>query len=337
MDDNLAILITTSGSTGSPKLVRLSYNNLVANTKSIVSYLDIKSDDRAITTLPMSYVYGLSIIQTHLDVGASIIVTEKNFFDRDFWSFFNKHEATNFGTVPYVYKMLDKLSFSKLDLPSLRYATQAGGRLGAELQTVIGKGLIEKGKKFIVMYGASEATARMSFVPDEKTIEKAGSIGVPIPGGRFELIDTDGSLVCENEKIGELVYYGQNVMLGYANSREDLILGDEMQGRLETGDLAKRDADGYYYIVGRKSRFIKIYGNRINLDEVEDLLATKGYEVACVGEDDHLKVYSTVCNIDDIASYISRKIGINRRAFNVIHIDAIPRNNSGKTLYSELV
>lgn len=336
MDDDLAIMLTTSGSTGSPKFVRQTYKNIEANTASIVEYLDIIPEDRAITTLPMSYTYGLSIIQSHLMAGAQIILTELTFFDRGFWNFFKEMGATTFGAVPYTYQMLDRLRFLRLDLPSLRYITQAGGRLGEELHLKFSTGMRENGKALVVMYGATEATARMSYVPADATVEKAGSIGIAIPGGRFELVDVDGSVIDEPEKVGELVYYGDNVTMGYAVCREDLAKGDENKGRLETGDMAKKDADGYFYVVGRKKRFLKIFGNRVNLVEIEDMLSKAGYETACVGEDDHMRIYTTSIDIDGVVNYISEKTGLNRVAFDAIHIDEIPHNDSGKVLYSEL-
>lgn len=336
MNEDLAIMLTTSGSTGSPKFVRQTYRNIESNTDSIVKYLDIKPSDRAITTLPMSYTYGLSIIQSHLMAGAKLILTEQTFFDRGFWNFFKDMEASTFGAVPYTYQMLDKLHFLRMDLPSIRYITQAGGRLGEELHYKFGKDLRDKGKALIVMYGATEATARMSYVPAYKTVEKAGSIGIAIPGGRFELIDVDGSIITESDKIGELVYYGDNVTLGYAEGREDLAKGDDNKGRLETGDMAIRDKDGYYFVVGRKKRFLKIFGNRVNLVEIEDLLSKAGYEAACVGEDDNMRIYTTSDKTEDIVNFISQKTGLNRKAFTAIYIDKIPHNETGKVLYSEL-
>lgn len=336
MNEELAIMLTTSGSTGSPKFVRQTYKNIESNTEAIIKYLGIVPEDRAITTLPMSYTYGLSIIQTHLMAGARIILTELTFFDREFWNFFREMKATTFGAVPYSYQILDRLRFLRMDLPSLRYITQAGGRLGEELHQKFAAGMREKKKALIVMYGATEATARMSYVPAEVSVEKAGSIGIPIPGGRFELIDVDGSIIHESDKVGELVYYGDNVTLGYAVCREDLAKGDDNNGRLETGDMAKRDADGYFYVVGRKKRFLKIYGNRVNLVEVEDLLGKAGYEAACVGEDDHMRIYTTSVDTSGIVDFISEKTGLNRAAFEAIHIDEIPRNASGKVLYSEM-
>lgn len=336
MDVQLALMLTTSGSTGSPKFVRQSYRNIESNTSSIVEYLDIRPEDRAITTLPMSYTYGLSIIQSHLMAGATVVLTEQTFFDRGFWDYFRAQKITTFGAVPYTYQMLDKLRFLRMELPSLRYITQAGGRLGEELHRKFAEGMREKGKALIVMYGATEATARMSYVPQDHAVEKAGSIGIAIPGGRFELIDVDGSVIIESEKVGELVYYGDNVTLGYAQCREDLAKGDERGGRLETGDMAKRDADGYYYVVGRKKRFLKIYGNRVNLVEIEDLLSKASYEAACVGEDDHMRIYTTSRDTEAAVDFISAKTGLNRAAFQAIHIDEIPHNDSGKVLYSEL-
>ncbi|NLG32148.1 MAG: AMP-binding protein, partial [Syntrophomonadaceae bacterium] len=186
--DELALLLTTSGSTGSPKLVRQSYTNIESNTKSIVEYLDLDETERPITTLPMSYTYGLSILNTHLYVGASIILTQKTLMQKEFWQQFKDYEATSFGGVPYIYEMLDKLRFFRMNLPALRTMTQAGGKLSQELHKKFAEYALETGKKFVVMYGQTEATARMSYLPHDKSLEKCGSIGVAIPGGKFSLI-----------------------------------------------------------------------------------------------------------------------------------------------------
>lgn len=334
--EELALLLTTSGSTGSPKFVRQSYKNIQKNTESIVSYLGIRGDDRAITTLPLNYTYGLSILQSHLMAGARLVLTEQTFFDRGFWDYFKETKVTTFGAVPYTYQMLDKLRFLRMNLPSLRYITQAGGRLGEELHLKFARGMQEKGGALIVMYGATEATARMSYVPGESSVLKAGSIGIAIPGGRFEIIDLNGEVITEPDVVGELVYYGDNVTLGYAESKEDLSRPDERKGRLETGDMARRDKDGFYYVVGRKKRFLKVYGNRINLVEVEDLFSKAGFETACVGEDDHMAIFTTARANSELVDLISRKTGINRAAFTVYNVDEIPHNESGKILYSAL-
>ena len=336
MAPELALLLTTSGSTGSPKFVRQSYQNIEANTVSIVEYLGLTPSERAITTLPLNYTFGLSILQSHLYVGASVILTEHTVFEKQFWALLKEKEATSFGGVPYTFQMLDRLRFLRMDLPSLRYVSQAGGALGKELHLKFAQGLQDQGKKLVVMYGATEATARMSYVPPEHTVEKAGSIGVVIPGGRFTLVDTDGSEITQCNKVGELLYYGDNVTLGYAQCREDLAKADERHGCLETGDMAQRDEDGYYYVVGRKKRFLKIYGNRVNLVEVEQLLAQAGYESACVGEDDHLRIYTTSEDTAGAVHFLSEKMGIHPAAFSAEHIDRLPRNEAGKILYSEL-
>ena len=335
--DELALLLTTSGSTGSPKLVRQSVKNIESNTRSIVEYLGIREDDRAITTLPMSYTYGLSIIQSHLYQGASIILTEATLMDKRFWSLLKDQGATTFGGVPYVYEMLKKLRFGRMNLPQLRYLTQAGGKLSKELAEEFSQICQQKGMEFIVMYGQTEATARMAYLPWEYAQSKAGSMGIAIPGGRLWLSDGDGNPIEEPEVVGELIYCGENVTLGYAQSRFDLAKPDENQGVLHTGDMAKRDVDGFYYIVGRKKRFLKLFGSRVNLDEVEGLLKHQGFDCACAGVDDHMDVYVTGKGQQEAAAaFIREHTSINHGGFQVHFIDCIPRNEAGKVLYSAL-
>jgi acyl-CoA synthetase (AMP-forming)/AMP-acid ligase II len=336
--DELALLLTTSGSTGSPKFVRQSYRNIEANTRSIVEYLLLDETERPITTMPMSYTYGLSIVNSHLWVGASIILTQKTLMQREFWIQFKKYGATSFGGVPYIYEMLDKLRFYRLELPTLRSMTQAGGKLSPELHKKFAEYAEQSGKKFIVMYGQTEATARMSYLPAKKSLEKYGSMGIAIPNGEFSLIDVYGNMITKPETIGELVYRGENVTLGYAESGEDLSKGDERGGVLVTGDMAKYDADGYYYIVGRKKRFLKIFGSRVNLDETERMIKTKfDLDCACVGVDDRMSIYITSeAVLQEVKSYVSGKTGLNPIAFNVRCIDEIPKSESGKTLYTAL-
>ena len=334
---DLGLLLTTSGSTGSPKLVRQSYRNIEANTDSIIEYLGILPSDRPITTLPMSYTYGLSIINSHLAAGATILMTSHTLMQKEFWTFLKEQQATTFGGVPYTYQMLDRLRFFNMDLPSLRYLTQAGGKLSYELSLKVATAAKEKGIAFIVMYGQTEATARMSWLAPDRAINKCGSMGIAIPGGEFWLQDEEGNRIEEAEIVGELVYRGENVTLGYAECKDDLSLGDERGGVLVTGDMAKRDGDGFYYIVGRKKRFVKIFGSRVNLDETERLLLDGGWVCACTGIDDRMSVYTeNEGKEDEIHRYLSHLLNLNMSAFVVRSIAEIPKNDSGKILYSAL-
>ena len=241
--------------------------------------------------------------------------------------------------MPYTYEMLDRMRFFRMDLPSLRTMTQAGGKLQKELHRKFVEWCLEKGKQFIVMYGQCEATARMAYLPWEKSLEKVGGIGIAIPGGQFRLIAADGSEITQPGVTGELKYYGDNVTLGYAVCQADLRKGDERGGVLETGDMAQVDADGYYTIVGRKKRFLKLYGNRVNLDELEQLLkaAFPGVDVACGGVDDHLMFFSTdESRLAEMRAFLSEKTKQNAAAFRGMALPSIPKNDAGKTLYREL-
>lgn len=336
---DLALLLTTSGSTGSPKFVRQSYGNIRANTGSIVQYLELTNQDRPITTLPMNYTYGLSIINSHLDVGAALLLTDKGIAQKEFWGFFKAQGATSFGGVPYTYEMLDRMRFTRMDLPSLKVMTQAGGKLLPALHEKLARWCQETGRRFIVMYGQCEATARMAYLPWEQSLKKAGAMGVAIPGGRFELIDAQGQVITQPGVTGELRYYGANVTLGYAESAADLSLGDERGGVLDTGDMAQMDEEGCFTIVGRKKRFLKIFGNRVNLDEAERLLkaAFPEADVACGGKDDQLYLFATQEELlPKLRSHLIEKTGLNPAAFLARAIPEIPKNDAGKTLYKEL-
>ena len=335
---DLALLLTTSGSTGSPKLVRQSYENVYTNAAAIGDYLELDGFERAITTLPMSYTYGLSIINSHLLAGAEILMTDVSYAQRGFWDFFKREKASSFAGVPYTYEMLDRMKFFRMMLPTLKTMTQAGGRLRPDLHQKFAEFCQTQGKRFFVMYGQTEATARMSYLPYKRSLEKVGSIGVAIPGGAFKIIDDDGNEITTPGESGELVYSGENVTMGYAECLEDLSKGDERNGTLFTGDIARFDDDGYYYIVGRKSRFLKIFGNRVNLEECEKLIENHfQVEAACTGEYDLMKVYATGKIKEEVLlDFISGKTGLNPKAFQINLVDAIPRSGSGKKAYGEL-
>jgi acyl-CoA synthetase (AMP-forming)/AMP-acid ligase II len=334
----LALLLSTSGSTGSPKLVRLSYSNLVSNASSISKYLNIKDTDKAISSLPMNYSFGLSIINSHLFIGGSVLMTNESITQRKFWELFNNFNITSFSGVPYTFEILKKFKLLNIETPSLKKITQAGGKLTNELIEFFANFSIKKGIDFFVMYGQTEGTARLSYLPTEYLIKKLGSIGRPIPGGDFFLFDENGNKINTPGTTGELIYNGPNVMLGYADILSDLSIGDINKGMLKTGDIAYFDKDEFYFIVGRIKRFIKIFGNRISLDELETLLKTSAIDSACVGKDDLLVIY--LLNDDKktiVKELITKKIGIHHSAIDIRVINEFPRNETGKIVYSKLL
>ena len=334
---DLALCLTTSGSTGSPKFVRLSSKNVLANAKSIAEYLEIDENERPVTTLPSYYSYGVSVINSHLIKGATILLTEGTIAQRNFWDFMKKHQATSMAGVPYTYEMLKMLRFFRMDLPHLKTMTQAGGKLNKYIAKEYIEWAQSKGKRFFVMYGQTEATARMSYLPQEHALEKYASIGIAIPEGKFSLIDVNGNLIEEADVDGELVYEGPNVSMGYAECRADLAKGDENHSVLRTGDVARRDNDGYYYITGRLKRFVKVWGNRCNLDTIEQIVKSVTINCASVGIDDKITVFVTQEGLElRIINLLVEQTGLNNRAFAVKVIKAIPKSSSGKINYPEL-
>jgi acyl-CoA synthetase (AMP-forming)/AMP-acid ligase II len=318
---DLALLVSTSGSTGSPKLVRLSYENLDSNAKSIAEYLGIGCTDRAMTSLPLSYCYGLSVLHSHLTQGAAAIVTGLSVVDPGFWNLARTAQATAFAGVPYTFELLDRVGFAELDLPSLRYITQAGGKLGADRVRRFAELGRRRGWDLVVMYGQTEATARMAYLPVDRVVEVPQAVGVPIPGGRFT-IDDDG----------ELIYHGPNVMLGYAQSPEDFALGRTID-YLRTGDLARRGPHGLYEIVGRRSRFLKLFGLRVDLDQLEHRLRRDGIQALCAGDDTGL-IVAVAKSTPDPAAVIRANVGLPAAAVRTVVLDELPRNANGKPDYA---
>lgn len=335
---SLKVLLSTSGTTGSPKLVRLSADNIQSNAESIAQYLEIDENEKPITTLPFNYSYGLSVINSHLLKGATIVLTDKTVFFKDFWNIFKQYECTSFSGVPYTYQMLKRTGFDKLDLPSLRAMTQAGGKLNEEMIKHFYEYAERNNVRFFVMYGQTEATARISYVPFDKLKNKIGSIGVSIPGGKLSLMK-DGILITEPHQVGEIVYEGENVMLGYAESLEDLSKGNEMNGKLFTGDLGYFDEDGFFYVTGRMKRFIKMFGLRINLDEVQKMIENNFHiAAACTGEDEKLKIL--VQTADDLDNKVKQKVcetyKLNPSTVIVRQTDNIPTKSTGKYDYEKI-
>lgn len=288
--DELKLLMTTSGSTGDPKLVRLSSKNIISNADSIISYLKITEKDVAITSLPINYSYGLSVINSHLRAGGTIALNKRSIIESKFWDAVNENSVTNIAGVPFTYELILKLDFSKYFPTSVRLLTQAGGSLGVSKVLEAHEKSNAAKIKFYVMYGQTEASPRMTYLDPMNLPSKAGSIGIPIPGGSIWLENEAGEKIHGDGIVGELIYAGPNVALGYASNRIDLLKGDEWNGILKTGDLAFRDQDGFYYLHGRRSRFIKISGIRISLDQIEKEINTQEIVAAASGRDDFLAV-----------------------------------------------
>ncbi|MFD4421888.1 AMP-binding protein [Agromyces sp. NPDC058484] len=320
----LAMLASTSGSTGSPKLVRLSHENILSNAVAIGDYLNLGVGDRAITTLPLHYCYGLSVINSHLVTGGSVVLTERSVVDDGFWREFAASGATSFAGVPYTFELLEATGFADRHLPDLRYITQAGGRLDPERARRFARLGRERHFDFIIMYGQTEATARMAYLPPRLAEASAGAIGIPIPGGRFTIDAPAG------EDVGELVYEGPNVMLGYAEHPADFARGREVD-ELRTGDLARRRDDGLYEIVGRSNRFAKIFGLRLDLDRVERLLADEGHEVRAVSSDERLLLFVLAERLAAGARDRAMALfGLPAHAIRVHAVAEFPRTSSGK-------
>jgi len=330
---DLALLLTTSGSTGSPKLVRLTKRNLRANAKAIASYLGLHPGERAIQSLPMHYSYGLSVLNSHLVAGGSLVLTPHSFFRPEFWHEVDQERVTSFAGVPYMYETLGRLRFDPGRHLTVRTFTQAGGALRRDLAGDLHQRTVRAGARLVIMYGQTEATARISYVPPDRLPEKLGTIGIAVPGGRLRL----EPLADGEASWSQLVYEGENVMLGYADAPEDLALGDVQGGVLRTGDLGAVDAEGFFSVVGRLKRFAKLYGRRVSLEDVEREVES-GFPVramATEGDDRlvlHLAADAAVPE-ERVVSHIARFLAVPPRAITVRWLSELPLTASGKKDY----
>ncbi len=331
--DGLAVLLATSGSSGTPKLVRLSASAVTSNAASIGQALELGPDDRAPTALPLHYSYGLSVLNSHLAVGATVAILDAGPLDAEFWSAVDEHQLTFLAGVPFHYEQLARLHWTPERHPSLRLLTQAGGRLGQAAIRAMAEAAQKAGSRFQVMYGQTEATARMAVLPADQVLERSESVGPAIPGGSFTI---DG----EN---GEVVYSGPNVMFGYAETAADLAAGDELGGVLRTGDLGRLDDDGYLTLTGRSSRAAKIFGTRVNLDDIERRFRATGdlagVELVAIAGDDRVRI-CVVGSTDAVEAgrpTVAESLRINAEGFAVEVVPEIPRLPSGKIDYQSLV
>jgi hypothetical protein len=320
---DLRLLLSTSGSMGSPKLVRLSADNLQSNAESIASYLKLTPDDRAISSLPLAYCYGLSVVHSHLVAGASVVLTDHSVIDQQFWQLAGNLAVTSFAGVPHTFALLDRTDEPWFSLPTLRYVTQAGGRLAPSDVRRISRSGRRHGWDLYVMYGQTEATARMAYLKPGEAEQHPDSIGRPIPGGTLR-IDAPGA-----DGVGELVYSGPNVMMGYATQLANLAEPSTLR-ELRTGDLARRDVEGRFTIVGRASRFAKLLGHRIDLDQLQRKLGGYDRELVCASDDNRLVVAVTRADPALIRRAVSRLTGLPQGLVSVRQYAEIPRLPNGK-------
>lgn len=338
LNKELQLCMTTSGSTGSPKLVRYKKGNLEANAKNVAIAFGWTEKERPVCDLGMQYTMGLNVINTHLYVGATVLLTTYNLMSGNFWDYIREKKATNFTGVPFSYDIFRRLHFERMALPDLRTLSQGGGKLTDAMFKQLAEYADKSGKRFIASFGTTETSARMACLPAELATTKTGSIGRAIPEGELFLIDENGAVLTETVAEGELCYKGPNVTMGYALCKEDLMKGDEFHGVYHTGDLARRDEDGCYYVTGRLSRFLKLLSYRVSLDQSERLIQQEfSIECACAGTDQRMNIYITdESRRADVLEFISTKTGLFKNLFKVFVVPGIPRNEAGKIQYSQL-
>lgn len=334
---SLALCLATSGSTGSPKFVRLSQQAVVANAQAIAGALSITNRDRAITCLPLHYAYGLSILTSHFAAGASVVVTGAGLLTPELWQTVRSHDVSTLAAVPYGYEMLVRLGFDRTIPSCVRVMTQAGGKLSNELVTQAAAFMRARGGRFHVMYGQTEATARIAIMPSEWLPDRIGMVGRAVPGGTLEACDEHGHTLPAGVE-GEIRYRGPNVMLGYATDRAGLACGDTQRGELRTGDVGIVDADGCLRITGRLKRMGKLFGVRVDLDAVEQLAAEE-MPVAIIDGVDRLILFAATTDaarLDALRRRIASRLKVQQRTIEMRVIDAIPRTSSGKVDYPKL-
>jgi long-chain acyl-CoA synthetase len=333
---DLAALMPTSGSTGSPKAVRVSYDNVKFSTKSIGKYLEIKSTRRLITSLPLHYTYGLSLLHLSLFFGIPIVLSDRSAITREFWDEVVLHRVTDFSGVPFQYKSLARTGIDPRSLAQLVCMTQAGGVLEKSVTKKFLDISREHEIKFFTMYGQTEATPRISYVPPKLAEEKLGSAGVAIPGGRIEIDQSSNDRSYLGFVEGEIVYVGPNVSLGYATSYKDLSLGDEFKGKLRTGDIGFLDDDGFLFITGRVSRDIKVSGKRVNLDSLQNSLSPLAQDLAIIGRDDQIIIVAVSDNDKDLALNVFDRLSVHPSQVRIELMEQLPRLSSGKVDYVTL-
>ena len=326
---DLALLLSTSGTTGSPKLVKLSYENLQDSAKHTSLHLSIEKGQKGISPLPLNHVYGLTFCFWHWYREATLLVTEKSVIGNEFREFYERERANNFAATPYTYQMLERIQFWNPEILSyLHLALSSGAQMSEKDQLNLVSLMRDK---FWIAYGQTECTCMMAAMNFAEDNMKLGSVGKAF---------RNMEVILDNQT-HELCIKSKSVAMGYAVGMEDLALGDVNQGVWRTGDIGHIDADGCIFLRGRLARFIKILGKRISLDEIERYIKKKltGIETACVGTDDDLTVYYSndgTLPKEEIVNILVLDLKIPRRFITCRYIEEIPVNAAGKIMYNQL-
>ncbi len=327
INPEIKILLSTSGTTGNPKLVKLSDESLYQNALSILQYMPILESDVVALNVPINFVYGFSIFTTNCMRAGRIVCSDKDIMQKAFWDEMDIYGYSTLGGVPYLYENLNRIGFFRKDSPSLRYLTHTGGVITNELRKIIFSYCNEYDKEFFAQYGQTEAGGRMAYLDTDGLLNNETSIGTPVHGGNFS-IDPDTE---------ELLFSHSSIFGGYANTLEDLTIYQQPVV-LHTGDTARKGEDGIYYITGRIKRIMKLFGIRLNLDEVEFILKNELKEntFACLNDHDK-KIIVLYDNkeIDPqtIIEIIKNKLRINPQYIRTEYIESFPLSQNGKINY----
>jgi len=329
--DQLAMLLPTSGSTGEAKCVRTSYKNLDEATMSIMRYMNMDSSRISISSLQFHYTYGLSVLNLALASRSKFVLTKRSWIEREFWSSLELYGVTDLSGVPFMFQTLRRMKLSEKILMNLKCVNQAGGRLEPKFTEYFIDYFNAHDISYLTLYGATEASPRISYVPAGRAKEKLGTVGLPLDIGKLYTDAEDG------KSKGELIYEGPNVCLGYAFCRDDLAKGDENNNILKTGDIGYVDEEGFATIVGRKKRFVKVFGMSVNLDALESIVKSIAAESVVIGEDDNVKALVTASvPLNEIKDKVMSQVTFPNKGLKVLSIPEIYLNASGKPDYPKL-
>ncbi len=343
VNSKIKLLLMTSGTLSMPKFAKISLENIIANTKSIVASLPISHLHTTITTLPMNYAYGLSILNSHLFSRAKVLMTNHSVLDKEFWHLIKEFKVSSFGGVPKQYEIINKLIGNLKESKSIEYLTQAGGKLSLKVQESIRNSNNSK-IKFYVMYGQTEATARISVLEDSDWRRKAGSVGKAIKNVNVTIDSrtlSNGSVKLYNDSglanynIGEITITGENVFLGYAFDYSDLTCSQFPIEVLRTGDIGYKDDEGFLFVLGRLNRDAKINGIRVNLDFLERSCSNHFEIHAIIEKDGELCIFAPLGN-KKILDFLARDTGLSKSSLKLIEIDQVPLLSTGKINLMEL-